>query len=486
MRRTATFDGPDRRVAQRLLITCLSVVWLLVSQTLPAVYVGASGAARGVSPSWPARVVEPTDPARRSNPALVSITRGGSPANDSLLSASAPAVSPLGRFVAFTSLSGGLVTGDTNRAFDAFVRDRRSGVTRLVTVSRAGGPVDYPTQYADLDPTVSAGGRYVAYRSPGTNVIAGDANGASDVFVWDRVGGRTELVSVPRVSRPGARTPNGESRTPSISASGRYVTFSSCASNLVRGDTNGACDIFVRDRVADVTRLVSSGRGGAAANGESYGAAMSADGRHVSFISQATNLVPATVNGFGHTYVRNLRTGRTRLVSVGPSGEPASGGDYGNAISADGRYVVFGSDATDLVAGEVSGLGDVFVWDATTNRNRLVSANSSGGAADDWSFGGSVSADGRYVVFGSYANNLTQADDQPTEDVFIWDRTTGRSRLVSVTGSGEPTNAGSPVGAISGNGRFVAFDSYASNIAPGDTCCQADVFMLDRRSPPSP
>jgi Tol biopolymer transport system component len=205
-----------------------------------------------------------------------------------------------------------------------------------------------------------ANGRYAAFASAASNLVPGDTNQAIDVFVRDLSTGVTRCVSVTRQGMPASRN----SYEPVISANGRYVAFESQAKNLVPGDTHHNCDVFVRDLSADVTRWVSVGAAGAVTNGQSYFPAISADGRYVTFQSDASNLVAGDTNRAGDVFVRDRSAHVTRRVSVGPGGRQANDFSYGRAaISADGRYVAFSSGATNLVAGDTNHSRDVFVRD---------------------------------------------------------------------------------------------------------------------------
>jgi archaellum component FlaF (FlaF/FlaG flagellin family) len=205
--------------------------------------------------------------------------------------------------------------------------------------------------------SVSADGRYVAFSSLADNLVAGDTNGVVDVFVRDRVTGITDRVSVSGAGEQG----NDWSNWPSISADGRYVAFMSTANNLVAGDTNGSWDVFVRDRVSGETERVNVSSAGAEANGPSGYSVISADGRYVAFMSDATNLVPGDTNGRADVFVRDRMAGETQRVSVSSAGVEADGRSDENSISADGRYVAFGSRASNLVPGDTNGTRDIFV-----------------------------------------------------------------------------------------------------------------------------
>ena len=281
------------------------------------------------------------------------------------------------------------------------------------------------------EPAISAGGRFVAFTSSASNLVPGDTNGTEDVFVRDRMAQVTRRVSV----GPGGRQANSDSAEPAISADGRFVAFISSASNLVAGDTNATDDVFVRDRMAQVTRRVSVGTSAQQANSFSFSLAISAGGRFVAFTSDASNLVAGDSNGTEDVFVRDRSVKVTRRVSVG------SGGQQGNkisafpAISVDGRFVAFFSLASNLVAGDTNGHADVFVRDRRVNVTRRTSVGPGGQQADDVSFDPAISADGRFVAFASPASNLVAGDTNGLADVFVRDRVAQVTRRVSV-GSG--------------------------------------------------
>src|SRR3990170_4575657 len=228
-----------------------------------------------------------------------------------------PAISGDGRYVAFRSAASNLVPGDDNAVQDIFVHDRQTGATERVSVTSAGGQA---TNYSD-EPAISGDGRYVAFRSPATNLVAADTNALSDVFVHDRQTGATERVSV---TSAGGQGSGGHSYEPSVSDDGRYVAFRSRATNLVAGDTNGTDDVFVRDRQTGVTVRVSVDSSGVQGNGGSYEPSVSGDGRYVAFRSVASNLVPGDDNAVQDIFVHDRQTGATERVSVTSAGGQAT------------------------------------------------------------------------------------------------------------------------------------------------------------------
>jgi Tol biopolymer transport system component len=320
---------------------------------------------------------------------------------------------------------------------------------------------------------MSEDGRFVAFDSSASNLVARDGNRKVDVFVRDRQTGTTRRVSGTS-SEAGA---NGPSFNPSISADGRIVGFDSGASNLVRRDRNDAWDVFVRDRQAGTTRRVSLSSAGVAGNRDSWSAVVSADGRHVAFASLAFNLVAGDSNRQADIFVRDRQTGTTTRVSVRSNGRQTNGGSAFPAISADGRFVAFRSVATNLVAGDTNGHADVFVHDRETGRTRRISVARDGSQANGPSDAPALSADGNVVAFESSATNLIPSDTNAYRDVFVRDRAAGRTRRVSLSTSYVAGNGLSERAALSGDGRVVAFTSYATNLVRRDTNRRADVFV---------
>jgi Tol biopolymer transport system component len=325
-------------------------------------------------------------------------------------------------------------------------------------------------------PSVSANGRYVAFDSAATNMIPNaDTNGFTDVFVRDRTSHKTVRVSVGQNGVQG----NEASYSPSISASGRYVSFVSDASNLVPGDTNNSSDVFVRDRKLHKTFLVSVSSLGVEGNMASYSTSISANGRYVTFASDASNLVPGDTNNSSDVFVRDRKLHKTSRVSVDSAGVQANSFSDEAEISAGGRYVAFRSMATNLVAGDTNGFRDVFVRDRKLHTTVRVSVDSAGAQGNSFSDTPSISANGRFVAFRSESSNLVSGDT-PGEDVFVRDRKLHTTSLVSVDSAGVPGNGGSNDPVISPDGRYVAFDSDATNLVAGDTNAGEDVFVRDR------
>jgi hypothetical protein len=358
-------------------------------------------------------------------------------------------------------------------------------VYRFLSVSAA--PVNGVTELASIstageqgnsfsfNSSISAYGRFVVFYSEASNLVSGDTNGEWDVFVRDRQTGETERVSVSSTGEEG----DAVSQQAAISADGRYIAFESYATNLVNGDTNGARDIFVHDRQAGTTERISVSSTGEQANSYSSKPAISADGRFVAFDSNATNLVEGDTNGTLDVFVFDRQTGVTERVSVNSSSEQGDDSSNSPAISGNGRYVAFRSDATNMISNDTNFFPDVFVHDRQTGVTERVSVSSTGEEGDHFSYGVSISADGRYVAFGSSSTNLVIPEDvnEYLADIFVHDRQTDETVRVSVSSVGEKGDADSDDPAISADGRLVAFSSAATNLVSGDTNGEQDIFV---------
>jgi Tol biopolymer transport system component len=397
-------------------------------------------------------------------------------------------ISPDGRFVAFESDASDLVPQDTNAASDVFVRDRLTGTTERVSFDSLG----QEGNLGSFGGTISPDGRYVAFVSLADNLVPGDTNGTSDFFVHDRQTGTTERVNV---DSSGVQANDSTYGSVSISADGRFIAFPSHASNLVPGDTNQIPDVFVRDRLMGVTERVSVDSNGAQAIpfliNEQFSCGMSSDGRYVAFVSEAVNLVPGDTNGGADVFVHDRLTHVTERVSVSSTGQQQDGAcgcwDQGLFcfISADGRFVTFTSEATNLAPGDANaglpGLHhDVFIHDRQTGATEQVSVNSRGRGGNAISLGGWVSADGRFVTFGGASTNLVAGDTNGVSDLFLRDRLLGTTERVNLGWDGTPSND-EPWGAsISQDGRYVMFSGGSDSIVPGDTNAASDAFVRDR------
>ncbi|MGH8992067.1 MAG: TolB family protein, partial [Acidimicrobiia bacterium] len=402
-----------------------------------------------------------------------------------------PWMSGDGRFLAYDSKGKRNVAGtvETDEARDVYVHDAVAGTTQRITMGLQGGAPDGESERA----TLSSDGRYVAFWSVATNLVSGDTNGHADAFVHDRQTGTTTRVSKSSSGTQG----NSDSKRPVMSRDGRFVAFESDATNLVgsgtglpigSSDNNNANDVFLHELATGKTSLVSSMSDGRAANGDSDRPSISADGRYVAFNSLATNLVSGDTNGNYDIFVRDTVSGSTTRVNVSASGVQASGGNsLSPSISGDGRWVAFSAGATNLVSGQDNGTQDVYLKDLQTGGVTRVSNNTGGGQANGDSADASISWDGRFVAYWSSAGDIVAGDNNscPTTtytptcpDIFVWDRQTGANRRVSVSTAGVQGDRESLSPALSVDGRFVAFDSKASNLFPDDPGTSGqDIFV---------
>lgn len=324
-----------------------------------------------------------------------------------------------------------------------------------------------------MDPSLSADGGFVAFHSVASDLVAGDGNGVHDVFVRDLMAGTTMRASLDLAGRD----PNGRSMDPSLSADGRYVAFQSYASDLVAGDGNHAADVFVRDLVGGTTTRASVDAEGGDPNGSSYAPAFSADGRYVAFFSFASDLVPGDGGGHSDVFVRDLVAGVTVRASVDTEGGDPNRWSFFPSVSADGRYVAFHSYASDLVPGDRNAFTDVFVRDLVAGTTVRGSVDTEGGDPNSASTSTSISAEGRYVVFYSYASDLVPGDENNWSDVFVRDLVAGATLRASVDLGGGDPNWNSTYPSISADGRYVAFDSLASDLVARDGNGAQDVFI---------
>jgi Tol biopolymer transport system component len=410
--------------------------------------------------------------ARAQTTERVSVATGGAQADNDCF---APSISADGRFVVFWGTAMNFAGVDPNGYVDVFARDRTSGTTEWISVSSGGVPGNSHSRHG----SISADGRYVAFESSASNLVAGDSNGYWDIFVRDRTSGTTTRVSV---DSSGAAGIDGNSELPAISPDGRFVAFESLATNLVAGDTNGQPDIFVHDRTTGATERVSVSSGGVQGNSASHNAVISTGGGFVAFESYASNLVGGDTNAVPDVFVRNRLGAVTERVSISGTGAQGNGTSLAPSISADGRYVAFRSSAQALVVGDTNGSYDVFVRDRQNAGTERVSVSSAGvqGNMVSGVSGLAISADGRYVTYNSNATNLVAGDTNGFSDIFVRDRNGGTTVRASVDSLGAQGNTNSSDPAISADGRCVAFQSYATNLVAGDTNGFADVFVRDR------
>ena len=393
-----------------------------------------------------------------------------------------PSVTPDGRYVVFTSAAANLVPGDTNGETDVFVHDFQTGATERVSVNSAGEEANGGSSLR-RGAAISADGRYVVFQSTATNLVPGGTSGRSQVFVHDRVTGETELVSVRNEN--GAIEGNGDSGDASISPNGRYVVFDSSSSNLSTGfekDENEKVDAFIRNVAGGHTYLVSHDGEGHSANGTSSEPSV-ADNGSVVFTSTASNLTRNGVKAGLQVFIDQFEAGYIELISGFEARVPWEGSSNEPTVSANGCIVAYVSEASNIVPGDTNGAPDVFVKDCEKSSTERISVDEGKAQGNGPSLEPSISSDGRYVAFDSYASNLVPMDTDGEADVFVHDRLAGSTKRVSVDSQGDQ-EAGSSYPfsyepAIGGDGDFVAFTSRASNLVPGDENEAPDIFLHD-------
>ncbi len=404
---------------------------------------------------------------------LVSRSSSGASGNEASWSGR---LSADGRYVVFTTVATNL-GGAPMGTWSVYRRDRVTGETLLVSASAAGVPGNNDSDFA----SVSDDGRLVAFRSAASNLVPGDTNNASDIFVKDMQTGAIERVSVSVFESQA----NGSSLWPDMSGDGRYVVFQSNATNLLLiPETNGHTDIYLRDRLAGTTSLISVGPSGVLGDGPSRLPSISSDGLFVAYTSSATNLVPFDTNGVDDVFLRDRAAGVTLRASLGPplgfglfvQGNAES---YGASVSDDGRWVAFETTSDNLVSLDGNGVEDIFVRDML-NGVTVVASNAAGpfvATSNNRSRQGEISGDGRYVVFQSSSTNLIPGQNWAGQRIYVRDLVANTTAHASVTTGGAPAQAPCRNPHIASGGGWVAFDSDWDGFASDDGNADSDVFV---------
>ena len=391
------------------------------------------------------------------------------------------AVSDDGSVVAFRSNADNLITGDTNDWTDVFVRDVDAGTTIRVSIQPDGSE----TPAYSMAPSISDDGNTVAFESRVQMHLV------TLTAVFDAETGSVEQL-LPRDHNGNPSSRQKARLAPALSGNGQFVAFHSKSTfqdaypagvRPPNDDGNGTFDVFVFDIATDPApplERVSRDSSGDEGRGESASATLSDDGNVVAFHSFADDLVVDDLNGHEDAFVRFRDAGTTLMVSITPSGAPGNGDSVRPFVSGNGGFVAFRSQASDLIAGDTNGRWDIFVRDLTNGTTERVSIASDGAESNHNSFDPSLSDDGRFVAFRSMATNLVAGDANARADVFVHDRTTGQTVRVSNPSTGESDgHSFEPV--ISGDGAWVAFESDATNLVAGDTNGARDVFRVANR-----
>ena len=382
----------------------------------------------------------------------------------------------MSRYPACRILAAAMLVASTPAALAA-------GKTQRVSVGSAGQQADSISE----GPEISGTGRYVAFESQATNLAAGTSEGFDQIYLRDRRAGTTTLVSVSSAGAVG----NGSSIGPVLARGGKRVAFLSFATNLVPNATTGR-GVYLRDVAAGTTSLVSVGQHGEPArcepsvcgpDAQDYGAAeaISAFGRFVVFTSNATNIVPGAGHDRIDLFVRDLQAGVTTLESKGQGGAPANGDSRGAAITPDGRFLAFTSAASNLVPGDTNGRTDVFLRDRQAGKTVLVTVAKDGGPSRSFGelHGAAISDDGNLVAFSSDASDLVTGDRNGTWDAFVRDVRSGTTERVSLAADGSEASSDVGLLGMSADGRYVLMTSAAANLA-GDDSSRPGVFVRDR------
>lgn len=401
---------------------------------------------------------------------LVSVSSSGGPAD---APSDRPQISGDGRWVTFDSQATNLVPGTSTKVRRVYARDLQTGATQAVSVDRSDKPSDAWSSFS----WPSDDGGLVAFTSDATDLVE-PATVRRGVFVRDLTAGVTELVSV---SSNGTRANRAASR-PMITGSGRYVGFSSAATNLDPRATSGIEQTYVRDRLLGTTTLISVTSGGGSGNATSYRAMVSQDGRFVAFSSRANNILPGDTNGAEDVFLRDVSLGTTTRISVASDGAQVSRGGNRPYLTPDGRFIAFNTYAA-LLPADTNGKSDVYVYDRSTGSPTRASVAADGGNGSGDSLRGFLSDNGRYVFFNSFSNNLVASDANGGRgDVFVRDLVDNATTLLSQSwyGGGSDDNSFRPV--PSGDGGTVTYLSRASNLVQGDQSQSYQVYAVHRSS----
>ena len=381
-------------------------------------------------------------------------------------------ISADGNTVLMTSNASNLVADDTNFRFDVFLLDRRSNIYTRQPLGVSGAQPNGGSEAIAM----SADGTKVLIYSEASNLTAGDTNGFTDMFIWDVP--LNKYRRQPRgVDAAQADSNNGPV---ALSADGNLVLFSSEATNLVAGDTNGTSDVFIWDiNLATYTRQPSFA-GGAQPTGNNRGAAMTPDGSIVVFQSDSSSVVPEDTNGLTDMFVWIRETDKYERQPSGFGGQ-ADGFSAATSVSQDGSKVAFYSEATNLVAGDTNSLSDAFMWDRGADTYTRQPAAFSGVQPNSYSYPGKISADGTKIAMNSNASNLVPGDTNSNDDTFIWDLTRGSYQQQPFGIRNSLPNGPSSPASMSATGDFVLVNSSATNLVASDFNAQEDLFVWNRR-----
>lgn len=395
-----------------------------------------------------------------------------------------PAFSPDSTKIAFESDAANLLPSGLNGERQIIIKDIASGQITLVSSNASGQAAN-----ADcLDMEFSPDGHKMVFESDATNLVAGVTNGKRHVYMKDLDTGVVTLIS----SNTAGAAGNQNSGDPMFSPDGTKVVFSSISSNFAAGDNNlssGGRDIFIKDLATGVTSLVSSDANGNIGNGNGDDPSWSFDGKSVIFWSSASNLVPGGTNGVEQVYIKNIQTGAVRLVSVDNAGDQSNGYNNDPSFTPDNKMITYWSDASDILPGDTNAKSDIVLYNLATNKVSIGSANAQGVIGNGSSQDPLFTADGKYLTMKSTSSNFDPAANNDKYQIFVKDMTTGEMELLSTNNQGVQGNDSSDDPIFSDNGKYVAFESFATNFVSGDTNGKLDIYMarvtlVDSETPP--
>lgn len=393
-----------------------------------------------------------------------------------------PKLNNSGRYLVFDSTATDLVADDTNGYRDIFIVDRNSYSTALISLDKDGELANDDS----LQPSITSDGRYVLYHSKATDLVDDFDSSASviNIFLYDRSSKTTTQITLDT----DGNAPNGDSTNGSISSDGKYIVFQSAASDLVAEDTNSATDIFLY-KVSDktITRISLDSDGNNADDDSSY-PCISSDGAYVAYQSLASDIFSGDTNEKSDVFLYDTSAKTTTRISNDAQGNNADGDSLRPAISADGKKIVFDSDATDLVSGDTNNNRDVFLYSVADATNTRISLDINKNNSDGHSISATISADGKLVAFMSDATDLVSGDDNNTAtdgnyDLFLYDSGDESIIRVSETHDGSNSDGSCSSATIDEDGTTVAFASNATNLVPNDDNELSDIFVYDADCP---
>ncbi|MCQ1539096.1 PKD domain-containing protein [Methanocalculus taiwanensis] len=414
----------------------------------------------------------------RGSNILVSVATDGNPGNSDSFLGD---ISSDGRFVTFSSSSSNLVQGMDPPTWlqNIFVRDRIAGTTTLVSTAINGTQANGDS----TKPVISSDGRYIAFQSNANNLVLNDTNGRTDIFVYDR-----NNANITRVSVATDGTEGWGGRNPSISLDGHYIAFESMDDFGEPTGHAGYTYVYIHDINSSTTTRVSVSSSGQAGLGQSLNPSTADKGGIIAFDSSANNLVPNDTNGLADIFVHLKGAKITSRVSIASNGTEGDGESSSPSISDDGRFITFTSKSKNFESGaESKGYGelpDIFVHDREHTTTTRVSKDPNGAPGNYWSHNPSISGDGRYITYDSESTNLVTGlpPESYMKRIFLYEIETESTTLISVAYDGTPADGTTENAVISEDGRYIAFEGRASNLIPGGSSYPKSIYIHDRET----